>query len=356
MNRKREWGFGLGVLAVAVILGCGPGTGAVLLGVVASPGDDGDDADRLPPIGRPEGVEVHLGSSELTVEWLPVKGASSYNIYWGSAPGVTPATGEVIPEATSPYLHTGLVNGQTYYYVVSALKGTRLGPMSGEVASIPVSPPANVLALAGDSQVTLTWTETPGIWTYAIYWDTSPGVTCETGICISGVNSGYVHTNLTNGTTYYYCVTALTPYGESGESAEVFAIPAITGASVVIDGTPITFTGLRHYYDAGWDESVVELTGSSPAGWEVQLVWMGNSNPGCPVDSCFDAFYAIVISPSWAFYIPNWCTNDVVMCVTQFAASPGGTTAGTFSGELENWDPPYDVITLTSGQFAVLRQ
>jgi hypothetical protein len=32
---------------------------------------------------------------------------------------VTPANGTKITSATSPYTHTGLINGTTYYYVVT---------------------------------------------------------------------------------------------------------------------------------------------------------------------------------------------------------------------------------------------
>lgn len=62
---------------------------------------------------------------------------------------------------------------------------------------------------------------------FNIYWDTSPGVTKETGTKIANVTSPYDHTGLTNGTTYYYVVTAYDDVLdiEYEESAEVSATP-----------------------------------------------------------------------------------------------------------------------------------
>lgn len=46
--------------------------------------------------------------------------AIQYNLYWGTVAGVTKATGTRIADVSSPYEHTGLTNGVTYYYVVTA--------------------------------------------------------------------------------------------------------------------------------------------------------------------------------------------------------------------------------------------
>ncbi len=81
-----------------------------------------------------------------------------------------------------------------------------------------VAPPiavANVQALQGDGQNTLTWSPGPQANSYNIYWGTTPGVTPQTGNAILGVSSPYVHTGLTNGADYYYVITAVNAYGET---------------------------------------------------------------------------------------------------------------------------------------------
>jgi hypothetical protein len=74
--------------------------------------------------------------------------------------------------------------------------------------------------------VGLEWTPVTGATSYNVYWSTSSGVTPSTGQALTGVARGYVHRGLTNGTTYYYIVTAVTASGESPPSAQVSATPS----------------------------------------------------------------------------------------------------------------------------------
>ena len=73
-------------------------------------------------------------SKQLTLAWDAVAGAVSYNLYWSTVPGVTPSNGTKISGVSSPYTHTGLAAGTTYYYVVTAVDGS-----SESSASAPAS-------------------------------------------------------------------------------------------------------------------------------------------------------------------------------------------------------------------------
>lgn len=90
------------------------------------------------------------------------------------------------------------------------------------------SAPTGVSATAGDNQVTISWDSVSGATSYNIYWSTTTGVTKTTGTKISNATSPYVHTSLTNGTTYYYVVTAVNSYGDSSESSQLSATPQTT--------------------------------------------------------------------------------------------------------------------------------
>ncbi|MGK5094867.1 SUMF1/EgtB/PvdO family nonheme iron enzyme, partial [Deltaproteobacteria bacterium TL4] len=83
-----------------------------------------------------------------------------------------------------------------------------------------------IFAARGDSQNTLTWSSVTGAASYNLYWSTTTGVTTSDGTKISGVTSPYTHTSLTNGTAYYYILTAVNIAGESSASTEVSMIPA----------------------------------------------------------------------------------------------------------------------------------
>ena len=73
--------------------------------------------------------------------------------------------------------------------------------------------------------ITITWDKVKGANSYIIYWQTEPGVSKNSGSPIKGVKSPYIHKNLSEGTRYYYVVTAIINGKESQESIEVSAIP-----------------------------------------------------------------------------------------------------------------------------------
>jgi len=68
----------------------------------------------------PTGVQTIGGSKQVTVSWLAVTGATSYNIYWSTNTGVT-TSGTKVTGVASPYLHTSLTDSTAYYYVVTAV-------------------------------------------------------------------------------------------------------------------------------------------------------------------------------------------------------------------------------------------
>jgi hypothetical protein len=68
----------------------------------------------------PTGIAVAPGDGQNTITWNDVPDATSYNIYWSESYPVTKASGYRIKNVSSPYIHSGLTNGKTYYYVVTA--------------------------------------------------------------------------------------------------------------------------------------------------------------------------------------------------------------------------------------------
>ena len=188
--------------------------------------------------GAPASVTATPGDGQVSLTWGAVSGASKYTIYRDTNTGVMPGTGTVLDNVTSPRADTGLTNGNTYYYVVTAtIQGVESLP-SAEVYGTPkasgstLSPPASLNATAGDKQVTLTWPSVTGATSYTLYWATSTGVTKTTGTAIASATSPYTHTGLTNGTPYYYVVTATKGTEESKESPEASATPADSGTTV----------------------------------------------------------------------------------------------------------------------------
>jgi fibronectin type 3 domain-containing protein len=176
----------------------------------------------------PAGVSAVAGVADVTVTWdATVVGAASYNLYWSTKPGVTAATGIKVSDAKTPFVQTGLDSGQTYYYVVTAVNAGGESALSTEAsASLAPAAPTAVSAVSGNAQVTVDWNDDVfGATSYNLYWSTTAGVTKTTGTKVAGAKAPFVHTGLTNGTTYYYVITSVGAGGESVESAQASAKP-----------------------------------------------------------------------------------------------------------------------------------
>ena len=182
----------------------------------------------LAPPAAPTGVTAIQGNDQATIAWTAVSGATSYNIYWSTTIGVTTANGTRITGAANPYNQTGLTNGTTYYYVVTAVNGNGESPASAQASATPVLPaPTGVSATPGNTTVTVTWAGVPNATSYNIYWSNTAGVTPANGTRITGAAPPYNQAGLSNGTTYYYVITAVNGGVESAASAQASATPAL---------------------------------------------------------------------------------------------------------------------------------
>jgi hypothetical protein len=174
----------------------------------------------------PTGLSGTGGAKKVTLSWSSSSGATSYNLYRGTSTGVTKANGTKIASVTSPYEDTGRATNTTYYYVVTAESAAGESADSSEASATTSAAPAaptGVAASGGDELTSILWNSVAGATSYNIYWKTTTGVTTANGTKITGATSPYTHTGRSNGTTYYYIVTAESAAGESTASSEVSA-------------------------------------------------------------------------------------------------------------------------------------
>lgn len=99
----------------------------------------------------------------------------------------------------------------------------------GETPGNAPAAPTGLSATAGNSQVVLSWNTISEATSYNLYWSTTSGVSKTNGTKINGATSQYTHSSLTNGTTYYYVVTAVNSNAEeSSESSQASATPSLS--------------------------------------------------------------------------------------------------------------------------------
>ncbi len=193
----------------------------------------------VPPIPTGFAATAPL-DSQVALTWAASSGATSYNIYRGSAPG-----GEALLQAGvlgTTFEDSGLGDGQTFYYMVTAVNGSGESGQSSEVsATTMASSPGNLNAVAGDSQVVLTWNCSPTATGYRLYRDTLGGPGGATNFLVTGTN--FTDTGLVNGTSYFYQIGTVNSSGENFNTGPtVFATPAAGNSAEAPAGAPSNLT------------------------------------------------------------------------------------------------------------------
>ena len=171
-------------------------------------------------LAAPVNFTAVAGNQQIELNWDAVTGATEYRVYRKPSGGSYSVVATV---TDTHYTDTGLTDGTTYYYKVAAANINGQETLSAEINAKPrVTPPINVIATPGASQVVLTWDAVPGATGYKIRNGTTSG---SYGSSKSSSTNSYTWTGLSNGTTYYFVVTATDSAGESGYSSEVSAAP-----------------------------------------------------------------------------------------------------------------------------------
>jgi formylglycine-generating enzyme required for sulfatase activity len=197
--------------------------------------------DCVAVLPAPTDLFAEAGDGSVRVIWKTVTDAVSYVIYWQGSDG----SGDIlsVPAISHSYMHTGLVNGVSYRYWMTAKDAAGVeGVTSLMVIAIPkeiVKPPSAPVALsaeAGDGQVIFSWQAVPGAVSYLLYWEAGGAVDS-----FSMSETVFTHNGLVNGTSHTYWVTAVNAeWLESSASARLTATPQAAPPPVVVPPPVVT--------------------------------------------------------------------------------------------------------------------
>ena len=216
--------------------------------------------------GAPTGVDAAGGDTVAVVGFTPPgepdSPIQSYTVT--ASPGGRTAIG-----TTSPITVTGLTNGTTYKFKVTATNLIGTGPASASATATPVGPPGaptDAVAAAGTGQATVSFDAPPTggepITKYTV--TASPG-----GLTATGTAAPITVTGLTSGTTYTFTVTATNELGTGPPSSPSNAIVPLG-----VPGAPTDVVAA-----AGNDQATVSFT-APPTGGEPITKYTVTASPG----------------------------------------------------------------------------
>ncbi len=179
-------------------------------------------AQQSSTLPAPE-LTAQAADRAVNLTWTEVDGAVRYDLWsWrNEETGWQQIGGDNLTGAS--YTHSNLAAGATYYYQIRAIDAEGEGGEWSEQVSA-ATPPAldapTLTAQAAAGAVQLTWTEVDTAVRYILWswWDEETGWQQLGGDDLTG--TGYTHSELTVGTTYYYQMRAENAAGELSELSQ----------------------------------------------------------------------------------------------------------------------------------------
>jgi fibronectin type 3 domain-containing protein len=292
----------------------------------------------VPP--APLGLNATGGTNQVSLAWNASPGATGYNLKCATVTG-GPYTNIASLGGTN-YADSELAAGTSYFYVVTSTNtsGESSNSLEASAITIPASaqgiapiPIGLTLKLTG-FQAALSWTASPGATSYNLKRATISGGPYTIITNFSG--TGAADSVPAYGTTYYYVISAVNVFGESGNSAEVSATTPIAAGNAyqttIIADSPVGYWPLDLTSDTNTDSSgnllATDLSGHNNTGTYRYITASGN----------------YVAGPT--AFLPNAASFDGV--TTYVDLSTGSSTALlNISGKLtlEAWVAPASAST-----------
>jgi len=167
----------------------------------------------------PGGLTAVGTNGAVILNWTGGAGAASYNVKRSTTTG---AEATIASVGTTSYADTGVVNGTTYFYVISSTNNAGESANTSEASATPDVPPAaptGLSATAGTNQVALSWTGSAGAASYKIKRSTTSGSGYLTIGTTTAPTVAYTDSTAVKFTQYFYVVSAVSGNGEGANSS-----------------------------------------------------------------------------------------------------------------------------------------
>jgi hypothetical protein len=310
-------------------------------------------ASTLAIPAAPIGLAATAGNQQVGLTWASSSSATSYHVKRSTVSG-GPYTQAGSASSTN-YSDKGLANGTSYFYVVSAVNASGESPDSSQASATPVSSalapqipavPTALVATEGNQQVSLTWTASSGATSYYVKRaSTSGGPYTQ---LVAPASNSYTNTGLTNGTTYFYVVSAVNATGESANSSQASATPAAAAVTadvtITVDPTktkPISpwIYGLNFYTGVSGAPPHLTLDRAGGNRWTAYNWETNASNAGSDFQYENDSFLTSSTTPAEAvrtFVAADQSLNMASVMTVQLQ----GLVSGDESGPVNTSNPP----------------
>ena len=255
----------------------------------------------------------------------------------------------------SPCIHAGL-NLESLYGInpgPNDFFGTPIPPggpfdmgayeyTNGVASTNPPAAPTIYGVTANYGQISLTWSSVYAATNYTLKRSTTSGA--ETAIA-NTTSTSYSDTNVVNGTTYYYVVSAANAYGTSGNSGEVNATPPVpppagtvlvdfnSGAAGDVTPSPDASGLYWNNLSAGQTGSGAVQLNSSPS--PIALVNLANASSGWTLAVTNLSSFNANSAPSWEDYggpYPSAISNFPSTALCDGMSVGGSGVSVTLSG------------------------
>ncbi len=332
----------------------------------------------------PTGLAATSGNAQVTLSWTAGSGATSYNVYRGTATGAENSAAIATGITATTYVDSGLTNGTPYFYKVAAANASGTSPLSNEAGATPqvAVQPAGQTILAGATAkfgVTVTGTPMPSYqWqvssnggsTWTALTETAPfsGTTTST-LTITGATAAL------NGDSFT-CVMTGSGGTDTAQPASlvvetpltVFTVAGLAGVNGSLDGSAaaarfanpadvaVDAAGVIYVADAA-NHTVRKVTPAGNVTTLAGVAGVSGSNDGT-AGAQFNHPTGVAVDTAGNVFVADTNNNEVrkvtaAGAVTTLAGLAGTTGSADGSGSAARFNGPSGIVADAAGNLYV---